>query len=105
MKRENAVAFLLHFVAVVALVSSMLLATWLLRNFELPAALRFTVALLPIPLVIFVLCTNTRWLRACDELQQRIQLEALAFAFPVSFVGAYFFEYLRKAGLLSEWVM
>jgi hypothetical protein len=45
---------------------------------------RFLIALAPTPLFAWVLWTIARGVAAMDELQRRIQLEALAFAFPVT---------------------
>jgi hypothetical protein len=44
------------------------------------------VALLPIPAFILFLVEWIRGIRALDELERRIQLEALAIAFPLSLV-------------------
>jgi hypothetical protein len=45
---------------------------------------RIVVALLPIPFFALLILKLIRELRQCDELERRIQLEALAVAFPLA---------------------
>lgn len=49
-------------------------------------ALRVAVALLPTPVFAWFLWTWVRGVARMDELERRIELEALAFAFPVSII-------------------
>ena len=49
-------------------------------------ALRMAVALLPTPVFAWFLWTWVRGVARMDELERRIELEALAFAFPVSII-------------------
>src|SRR5688572_32347302 len=58
-------------------------------------ALRMAVALLPTPVFAWFLWTWVRGVARMDELERRIELEALAFAFPVSIVA------LATVGLLD----
>lgn len=48
---------------------------------------RLVVALLPVPAYAYFLVSQIEAVRRTDELQQRIELEALVFAFPTTFVG------------------
>jgi hypothetical protein len=52
----------------------------------LPRAVRVAIALLPIPAFGFFLAEWIRGIRGLDELERRIQLEALAVAFPLGLV-------------------
>ena len=66
--------FVLTYFAARALLESFVMETWL----------RVAVALLPVlPFVLFLLII-IRGIRQMDELQRRIQLEALAVAFPLT---------------------
>lgn len=54
---------------------------------QLPKVMRILVSLTPVPAFVWFLAAQNRILRAgLDELEQRIQLEALAIAFPCSLV-------------------
>ena len=57
---------------------------------------RVTIALLPTPFFVWWLWTWMKGLRNMDELRQRIELEALAFAFPTTLV------FLAAVGLLDS---
>lgn len=50
---------------------------WLLRHIEMPA-LRALVALLPVPPIALALRAIVRYIRDSDEMQQRIELEAVS---------------------------
>jgi uncharacterized membrane protein YidH (DUF202 family) len=54
-------------------------SVWLLRHVEAPA-LRALVALLPVPPIAFALRAIVRYIRDSDEMQQRIELEAVCMA-------------------------
>ena len=52
---------------------------------QLPKVVRILVSLMPVPAFVWFLAAQNRIVRAgLDELEQRIQLEALAIAFPCS---------------------
>ena len=51
-------------------------------SIELSSRVRLAIAFLPTPLFAFFLWNFIRAIRTADELERRIQLEALAFAFP-----------------------
>jgi hypothetical protein len=57
----------------------LVLSLFLLRAVELPL-LRALVALLPVPAIVLMLRAMIRYIRDVDELQQRIELEAVSFA-------------------------
>ena len=75
-------------------VSVYLLAHGLLMQ-QMSPAIRAAVALLPIPFFVWYLWTWMRGLSAMDELERRIELEALGFAFPATLV------WLMKIGLMK----
>lgn len=61
-----------------------------------PQSLAF--ALLPVPFFGFAFWTLFRSARRCDEMMQRIQFEALAFAFPLAMILAITMHLLQRAG-------
>jgi hypothetical protein len=61
-----------------------LLTRWLLDNDQLPDGLRIVVALAPMVPFAFFLGFMLAGIRSMDELHRRIQLEALAIAFPLA---------------------
>lgn len=73
-----------------------LLITWLVSYFavrltleatpELPSEARLAMAFIPTPLFALFLWNFIKSVRAADELERRIQLEALAIAFPLALV-------------------
>ncbi|HYD51352.1 MAG TPA: hypothetical protein VEA99_01945 [Gemmatimonadaceae bacterium] len=94
-------ALLLHPNAAALLsAAATLLSSWLLKHTALPAAARVVVALLVVPPLLLFLVLQLRWLRGRDELQQRIQLEALAVGFCGSLVLGLAAIQLRHAGAL-----
>ena len=75
-------------------------ATVLLVLFKLPAPVRLVVALLPLlPSLGYVYCV-VRMFRRVDELQRRIQLESLGFAFPATAILAMAVDLLEQAKIL-----
>lgn len=69
-------------------------SVFLLRHIDAPA-LRAAVALLPVPFVALLLRAIVRYIRDADELQRRIEVEAVSFA--AAFVSLVYFG----AGLLQ----
>ncbi|HEX6886031.1 MAG TPA: hypothetical protein VF530_21835 [Planctomycetota bacterium] len=59
-------------------------------------------ALLPVPAFAFFIHAYVRNVRGMDELERRIQLEALAFAFPVALLVAFTAGLLHLAGFEGE---
>ena len=76
-------------------VSIYLLARGLLEMATLAPPLRVAIALLPLPFFVWYLWTWMKGVGEMDELQRRIELEALGFAFPSTLV------FLMTVGLLD----
>ncbi len=72
---------------------------WLESNPAFSAQLRLSVAFIPTPFFALFLWTFIRNLRGSDELERRIQLEALAVAFPVGLL------FLTTLGLVQRAVI
>lgn len=70
------------------------LSRWLIDVVD-GQALRVAVALLPTPVFAWFLWTWAKGFARMDELERRIELEALAFAFPISII------FLATLGLLD----
>ena len=70
---------------VVLFVVAYMIARGLLETVTTPAV-RVAAALLPIPPFTLLLILMVRGARELDELERRIQLEALAFAFPLTLI-------------------
>ena len=68
-----------------AWVATYLVSRWLLEVVDGQAA-RVAIALLPVPVFAWFLWTWISGVTRMDELERRIELEALAFAFPISMV-------------------
>lgn len=64
-------------------------------------ALRFLVALIPAPAFLLFIWAMVRGVRQADELQRRIQLEALAVAWPLAVGIVMTISLLQKAGFLQ----
>lgn len=62
------------------------------------AAWRYPVTLLPMIPLAFVLVAWLRFFRRMDELQQRMQMEALAFAFGGTALITFSYGFLQSAG-------
>jgi hypothetical protein len=88
-------------VAVITLILSVIVVTWLLKTQELSPALRLALVALPVIAWVFTLISYSRLIQHLDELQRRVHLEALAFAFSGLAVAIIACEYLRKAGFIS----
>jgi hypothetical protein len=71
----------------------------ILENTALAGPLRIVVAMLPVPFFVYFLLTEVRYMRNLDELQRRIQLEALAVAFPVVLLLLMTLGLLQVAGV------
>ena len=67
-------------------VSIYLLSRGLLEMVSGPAWTRIAIAMLPVPFFVWYLWTWFKGAKAMDELQRRIELEALGFAFPAAVV-------------------
>lgn len=66
---------------------------------------RYAVAVLPMVPAAFMVVAAVRYYRAMDELQQRMELEALAFGFAGTALITFTYGFLEQAGMpsLSWW--
>ena len=78
--------------------TAVLIASVILINSNPEAMWRYPVALLPMIPAIFVLVAVTRQLGRLDELQRRIQFEALAFAFGGTALLTFGYGFLENVG-------
>ena len=76
---------------------------WLLKHalVDAPTALRATVALLPVIPIVLAIRAVLRVVRAGDELQRRIDLEALAIAAVAVGLGCLTVSFLQAAGIFD----
>jgi hypothetical protein len=75
-------------------------ATVLFAFFKMPLPLRAVVAVLPLlPSLGYVFCV-VRMFRRADELQRRIQLESLGFAFPATAILVMAIDLLEQAKIV-----
>lgn len=74
------------------------LSSWMLRGHE-RTALGYAVAFLPIIPSAFALLAFLRFFRGLDELQRRIQLEAVAFSFLATCFITLTWAFQQNAGL------
>lgn len=72
--------------------------SWTLDHATLAPSTRLALALVPVALWASAIALLVHAMRALDELQRRIQLEALAIAFPSAMLLGMGVEYLQKAG-------
>lgn len=70
-------------VATIAYAIAYVVALWAVQS-SAPDALKFALSILAVAAFALCLLAEVRMARQLDELQQRMQLEALAFAFPLS---------------------
>ncbi len=69
-----------------------------LTNFELPKAAQIAITLIPVIPTIFVLLAVMRALRDSDELQQKIQLQAVTFSAIVTGLITFTYGFLENIG-------
>jgi hypothetical protein len=72
----------------------------LIKTRELSVGLKVLIALIPVPAFAAFIVSEIRMLRRCDELQQRVQLEALAVAYPTAILLVFGFGLLERAGVV-----
>jgi hypothetical protein len=79
----------------------------LVRAATLPVSARFALALLPAPALIGAALAARRIARGLDELERRVQLEALATAFCVAGIAFLLYTQFQVAGMLGpeDWIM
>ncbi|MDQ6829678.1 MAG: hypothetical protein M3081_12485 [Gemmatimonadota bacterium] len=100
-RAESRRVMAMQFVTVTLAAGAMIGSSWLLKYVPMSAAPRLLVSLLPIPLYAMFLVTMWRAIRMTDELQQRIQLEALSFSFAATALASLTHYYLHKGGFLA----
>lgn len=76
--------------------------SWTLSHASLEPPIRLALALVPVALWACAIAFVVLVLRTLDELQRRIQLEALAIAFPSAMLLGMLVEYLQKAGFARD---
>lgn len=70
----------------------------LIQHTQLALPLRGVVALAPLVPLVFALLAFVRFLRRMDELQRRIQLEALGFGFGATAILTFGYGFLENVG-------
>jgi hypothetical protein len=86
-------------VAAGAFAVAFIIAVVVLEVLAPPGPVRLAAALLPVPAFAWFIVEEVRLLRRLDELERRIQLEALAVAFPLSVLLVFALGMLERAGL------
>ena len=76
-----------------------------LETSALDPGLRLALALLPVFAWGSMMIVMVAGIRRLDELQRRIQLDALAVAFPSAILLGLLVEYLQKAGFVRDWTV
>jgi hypothetical protein len=82
--------------------AAVIAVSWTLENRELGAELRIGLAVTPVLLWGGMVLLMVAGIRHGDELQQRIQLEALAITGPPAMMLGMLVEYLQKAGFATS---
>lgn len=85
--------------AVVSLLASFLGALYVIETHHPTVPLSLVVVLVPIAAFAWFLVAELRALRRLDELQQRIQLEAFAVAYPCAILLVFAVGFLERAGI------
>jgi hypothetical protein len=85
----------------VAFVVSYFAAALVQKLWDLPRPLELLVALLPGVAFLFFILAEVRLVRQLDELQRRIQLEAMAVGFPGALLLAMILGFLQRGGFLA----
>ena len=76
--------------------------TWSLDHVGMTHSARLALAMIPVALWSGAITLFVLLLRTLDELQRRIQLEALAIAFPAAMMLGMAVEYAQKAGFVLD---
>lgn len=84
-------------VTMIAYVIVVIISRLTLNNME-DSPWRFAIALLPIVPVIFLMAAFMRYLTAIDELQQKIQLQAIGFAAGTTGLLTFAYGFLELVG-------
>ncbi|HOA25767.1 MAG: hypothetical protein WBH90_11325 [Aggregatilineales bacterium] len=91
--------YVIHFGSAMAAYAVVLTISILLIQAYEDAWWRYFVAVAPVVPIIFAVMAVVRRVRTLDELQQRIQLEALAFAFCATAIVTFTYGFLELVGL------
>src|SRR5688572_9833418 len=73
--------------------------SWILRDFGLSPGWKLAVAFLGIIPAVALVLAMYLWVRSLDEMQRRIQAEALALAFSASMLAGLVLQFVQKAGV------
>lgn len=101
-------AYILEFGGAMAAYSVILIASITILNRDPQAAWRIPLALAPVVPLIFALLAFMRFLGRMDELQRRIQLDAIGFAFGAAALLTFSYSFLENVGfprLSYLWVL
>jgi hypothetical protein len=99
--KEFGIAMGFYVVAVIA-------STMILSNFEFPRIAQIILTLIPVVPTIFVVISIMRALRDSDELQQRIQLQAVTFSAITTGLITFSYGFLENIGFPpfpSIWIL
>jgi O-antigen/teichoic acid export membrane protein len=91
-------SYLKEFGGAMAAYVVVLLVAITIVNANPTAPWRYVVVVLPVVPLCFALLAFLRYFRRMDELQRRIQLEALAFSFGVTTIVTITYGFLERAG-------
>ena len=93
-QREMLISMAVYVVLIIA-------SFWCIRHFELPTAGRALLALLPVIGIAMWARAQMRYLAGCDELQQKIELQAIAMASALLVFGSFPLGLLASANVFS----
>lgn len=85
--------------------ASIFAVSWAIENRELGSEERIALAVLPVLLRGVMILLVVAGVRRLDELQQRIQLDALAMAYPTAMMLGMLVEYLQKGRFAGGWTV
>lgn len=85
-------------VAAALLLPAAYFSVTMIHRSEPGSAQSIAYALLPLPFFAYAFWVVFKSARRCDEMMQRVQFEALAFAFPLSMILAITMQLLHAAG-------
>lgn len=102
MKSLSSVSVARLLVSTSVLVAAVFVCTWLLRSPDIAVGrgARLTVALVPVPIALWVIGEYVLLIRRSDEFLRRVTLESLAIAYPLALLIGMAVEYLQKGGFL-----
>lgn len=77
---------------------------WFLRNTDPGVPMRLAYAMIPVVPTALYVSSVYKSIRALDELQRRMQFEAVTFAFAATLILSLTFGMLQKSGFFLPWV-